>query len=927
MSGLYPGASGALADHARLVEEEEWAVLAALALRAGEPEALGALASAADDWKAFAWMWSVFNQGDPRHLSQLHERLAAGAAVPNNRRDAVRDFVLEPDPLQGANPGAYTAYHNQPNNVAAARRAAQEGMLAGLNPATDLARGLARAILGAEEGRYWPGLRHAAFDSLGASRKKVDRLEVLERSSALPPRERLRPLAGLAAPLQKGEVGELLRHLGEALPISGPYPVGGFTEEDHWASARTLAGRLPTPALAKVLNRPWARHEHDRERLFGGGFVARLGPERIRALLGSTLDGAVRRHLIRSASAQLPIGELGDLGLWTHENLDPEWSAPLRNRLSADAQVPHYGSRSEHQERALGALQDFALAGDDPEAAADYAACLAPGEAPALAREALASVSAPRRVGRIAAELLGRAGAPGGRFPAAPDGFRVDVAEMLDLYPADGDRALFLSGMLVPHADPEEKDADGAADLSFLGAGILGYPQATRVFSEAGHGYDLVPAAYDAGDPQEAFLGMAEAAIEHLGEDTLSAVMLKCGWSKMDEGRYGRIVAALGRRPEALLEEAASALDSLSEPDAAAAPAGHLGAILGAALDAAAGELAGPASAPGDHLRDLLNQRDAGLRRLALRWAMALEPEEDILGLLIAKRESTHGLDEEFAEVLRAYARHLAERARDNTLGSDERALALKLARMADPEVAREAAFVVADSARARDLRLAAASVLADTDAHPDDEERLGRLLGEEGDSHTRRWLAAALRNISSGTVTRALENLRSLVGLPPDPEADPRALLPDEVWDARFVECVDGARRNRGGDPKSYVGAIVTLAELLADMAVAERHYADPDNSPLGRRGPEQAAAMRANRSPKPDHGELIRRQPLTTEFPWFRQVAILRENRTAHPALIGSTEPVRVSDEDSAYAGRLFGDIVRGWEAAMLKTRRQGT
>lgn len=673
-------------------------------------------------------------------------------------------------------------------------------------------------------------------------------------------------------------------------------------------------------AVAEVLGRPWAHHESDRERLFGGDFAAQLGAETIRALLDSDLDAAVRRHLIRSAPAQLSVGELADLGRWTHANLDPEWSQPLRDRLSSYARPPSHGTRSPQQDREGAVLQDFALACDDPTTAADFAACLAPGEASGLAREELASGPPPARVGRIAGELLGRAGAPGERFPAAPDGFRVDVAEMLALYPADDDQALFLSGMLGRHEGSAEEDSGEVADLSFLGPRILGHPRATGVFVEAGHGYDLVPAAYDADDPQIAFLGLAEAAVENLGEEALSAVMLRCGWSEMAEDRYGRFVAALRRRPEALLKEAASALGSLPEPDANAIPAGHLRFVLGAALDTAPWDLQGAVGDRyGDHLRDLLGQSDAGLRRLALRWAMALEPEEYTLMLLIAKRESTHGLDKEFAEVLRTYAGHLAGRARDASLDSGERAHALKLARAADSEEAREAAFEVAGNARFGELRLAAASVLADTQAHPEDEERLEQLLSTEGDAGTRLKLAAALRNISSGTVARALENLRSMVGLVPELDTDPRAFVTHEDWDARFVEGVDRARRNRGGDPGAYVGAIVVLSDLLVDIAAAEAHHDDPDNSPLGRRGEAQAAALRTNAKPRPDAGELLKRPPLIELFPWFRQAAILRENRAAHPAPLGSTEPVRIGDDESAYAQRLFRDVVSGWQDSM--------
>jgi len=173
--------------------------------------------------------------------------------------------------------------------------------------------------------------------------------------------------------------------------------------------------------------------------------------------------------------------------------------------------------------------------------------------------------------------------------------------------------------------------------------------------------------------------------------------------------------------------------------------------------------------------------------------------------------------------------------------------------------------------------------------------------------------------------VAGAIGNLRSLVTLPSDPDENPRTFLPDEVWNARFLGCVDAARRNSAGDPGAYVSALTVLADLLVDVAVAERHDADPSNLPLGRRGAAQAAALRVNSGSRPDTGELIRRQNLIAELPWFSQVAVLREMRGAHPAPIGSTDPVRLGDEDTAYARRLFRDVVAGWEDSMRATRRR--
>ena len=777
MSGIYPGALQALGDVEKLAAAEEWAVLAALAAFANRPEALGALAAASDQEAAFRWTWVVASSsGSPQHWQQVSQNLAEGLRVPEGLRDAVRDFVLQPVPQVQ---GGYQANQQQLLARQAPRMQAQVVLLSRLAPAEASSMELGRAVLEAEPERYWRALREAAFDSMGAS-GKTSREFVLERARELPSRERLRPLLSLSGRLSKAEQEEVYTALEGALPINGTLQPGGPNLDEYRKWAGALAAKLSEGRLLRLLGESWAQSEAGRAELFGGDFAALLSDQKVRKLLSSDLNEGTRRHLLRVFAEQLPLPKQADLGRWTHENLDPEWSQPLRNRLSRDARPPSRGTRSQQQEGALEALRDFALACDDLQTAADYAACLDPGEAPDLARRALVTSLPPERLGRVAGEILQRV-EPTDRYPASPEGFRADVGAMFDLFETDTDRAAFLEGMV--HLEGATGPDESALDLSFLGAQVLGCQQAMRVFAKAGYSYDLVPAAYEAQDSQEAFLEIAEAAVEHLGEDTLDTVILVCEWSKVDEARYGRLVAALRRRPDALLGEAASVLESLSGPDADAAPAGHVGIVLQAALDTAGGELTEAVPAYGDRLRDLLDQRDSGLRRLALRWALSLEPEEDILALLVAKQGSTHGLDEEFAKVLRSYARHLAGMSRDSALDSGERTRALKLAQVADQEEAREAAFEVAAIARGSELRLAAASVLSDTEAHPEDAEKLERLLSDEGDGAARRLLNAALRNISSGTVAGAIENLRSLVVLPSHPDRDPRVLLPDEVW------------------------------------------------------------------------------------------------------------------------------------------------
>lgn len=499
---------------------------------------------------------------------------------------------------------------------------------------------------------------------------------------------------------------------------------------------------------------------------------------------------------------------------------------------------------------------------------------------------------------------------------------------MYPLYGDDADRALFLEGLL--EAETAAAGEAGAPlpwpfDLGFLATEVLAYPRSMRVLARAGHDRELVETAEKLG-AAGVWLDVADATVEHLDDDSLAAVMDALGWFNLDAGRYGRYVAALRRRPYALILEASDALASLSQAETASAA--HLQEVLEAALDAAQeagpGDLEALSGGEGlDRLQRLLRRREKRLRRLALRWAEILEPDEDLISLLVERRTAARSEEDRqgLTKVLRGHALSLASRAKDTSLGWEERAGALGLALLADGGVARDAAFALAETPDAH-LRSAAAQALAATEGRPEDEQTLRDLLDNEGDSAVAEGLQAALRNISSGNVPQAVENLFVLVGLP-EVEADPRVFVPAGEWDARFVECVDSARRRRGGDPGAYVGALNRLAELLVEEAVVERHDADPETSPLGKKGVAQAEAIRANRRSKPDLGDLIRRPTLMEAFPWLHHVHVLRAMRDAHPSPVGSMVPVRVEDNDAAHAQRLFRDVVEGWTASMQETR----
>lgn len=904
MSGIYPGSTDALGNVERLASAGEWTALAVLASLGNRPDAMGALAAAADKEPAFRWMWAFVNSGvgQPQYWQQVSANLASGIKVPENLKNAVRQFVLTPAPQQSPTHQSYQQYAGGPN----LRQQAQVRLLSSLDTRTDFARELAQTIIEAEEGRYWPELRHAAFDVVGARRQKADRLYVLERAEDLPPRERLRPLLGLSAPYSKVEQDVILAALKESLPVGSQFPVGAPGPNEYWTWARELSVRLSPDRLEDLLRESWAQSVTDRGNLFGGDFIARLGLEKLEKLLASDLDEAIRRDLISVASTTLPLEGQADLGRWTHENLDPDWSQPLRDQLSTYARVPHYGSRSPQGEGALEALRDFALACDDAKTAADFVACLAPGEAVELLRTAMASNPLPRRVGRIAAELLRR-------DPAA---FEQEVAAIISLYPEDKGRATFLTGFVEDQPETEEP-----LDLGFLGPQVLAQPASIAVLAEAGYGRSVVSAALQSDDRARSCLLVVEAAIEHLDEAVLEDVMEECGWFSLDPTLYRRYVAALRRRPYALFRETGAALKSLSGPEASVISNDKLEVLLRAALETDADGLT---KWVGDrrhqYLEALFATTSKTVHGLARDWAARMPPDEALVDLIVRTDDSTVGSEEEFAIVRRALADVLVAKALDPTTDYGARGDSLELAQRADPSAAREAA-IAQRATWPVTFRRRAARVLATTDPRPGDEEALNRLLEGEGDAQARQDLLNAKRNLTSGSVEQAVRNLRDLAAL--DPQGGPGAnvLLPYHEWHDAFVANTDKARARVGGEPSGYIDALITLAELMVEQAVIARFDADPSHAPVK---VKEGEALRHNHPTKPKVGALLERQQLQRVFPWFPEVMVLRKLRGVHATPSGTTKPLSLTQKHVIEAEGLFSRIIEGWQRSMLESYR---
>ena len=317
---------------------------------------------------------------------------------------------------------------------------------------------------------------------------------------------------------------------------------------------------------------------------------------------------------------------------------------------------------------------------------------------------------------------------------------------------------------------------------------MLGYRQSIGVLAEAGYGRAIVAAAKQADAPVRDCLLVAEAAIRDLDDATLEELREELHWSAIDLGDYGRYVAAMSQRLEVLFQETEKALDSLSGPEADVIAADKLALLLRAALDAGtdtengAEDLGGVTDRPTEHLQWLFGTASRPLHTLAREWAEQLRPDEDLVQLIVQTAETTVGAEEEFCRVRRTLAAKLVDETHSPANDWESRGECLELAREADPEIARQAALALGGTGPT-DFRQRVAKILADTDAREADEEALRRLAESETHARVQKQLTAALRNITSGSVGRAVQNLRSQVGRDPDEGPDVDVLLPDEDW------------------------------------------------------------------------------------------------------------------------------------------------
>jgi hypothetical protein len=764
-----------------LAGQGEYKALAALVYHADMEGALGALAASARDPEALRWVVALLArklspEGYQPHeqatleayVQQLDDNLPGDLRVPEFLREGVEEFILTiPTPAQQPWPRAET----------------QARVLRNLDVEDTFALDLAESVLALEERDE--DVEEAAFALLGRSRDPERRSVIFEHTDDLPAEERISPLTKLSPPLYDAEEDRLVELLDEALPTLAAV---GVDQED-----RNLAGKLSAGGLEEILRRQ-AESSGAQQLLAGDLFVASLWPEKLKHLLSADLPPTLTEQLVAQAAAQMTLDTLLEFGRWAYGRIDAALLSPVLNQVAAQAHSPY---NPEIHSKCVRALSEFALRTNSPEVAQTLAARSSPGDLAALPQSLVSSAVRAQRLGRVCASILAR----------GEEDLSEDVVRWLERLAEDAYREALLVGI-----DDQTQDLGLNFDLELLGPCVLGYPRAARTLCSMDGGDAALGAAEESDDPEGQMLWVAEAAVEELDEAALETVAERCTWRSLTGEQYRRLIASYSRQPEALLDEAARALDSLDLPEAEAIPPRLLQELLGAALEHPVDELTQRLDQePTHYLQQILDLRGRALHQKALELAENLPPDEDLVELLASRRDTMHGLAEPFRRVLGAHAQELVATASDTSLEAGQRVQALTLASRAEPTVARETAFELCKANSAL-IRRAAAEVLAATRSAPEDEVRLRALLEDESDNLTHSRLQAAIRNVSSGDVGEAIRNLWQLVGSTPDGNCTAEVLLPVSWRHDTFIECVDRARRRSGGEPSGYIDSLITL-------------------------------------------------------------------------------------------------------------------
>lgn len=855
-----------LADHG------EYKVLAARA-DAGDTPSMALLAARSNDPLAFRWAWALLRSGKPatERFSAFAQNVGAGVEVPPDLQGDVIAFLIEDHPTQQARQRGTTP-----------TEAAQEKLLASLSEG--FAQEAATRLL--TDGP--PQLRTIALTVLGRSRDRADRNKVIEATGEDGQRD-LQLLTLLSTPLEADEQhtvsAAVLDHLSRQLPDAAV------------DSLRTLASRLAADALVGVLRKA-SEAPGAGKQIIEKDVLQSVPLDVIRDILAAqpalpdTLTEAMVTQLAqRIRSPRNDEAEV--LAVWLHEHFPGAWTDPIRKALQNEIAVNDRMGRPRNKERRardLGLLRQFVEVNGDLVVIDAYAEIVRPGE---LCIHTSTSPTAAARFGKVAGSLIRR----------DADTFTDDVVE-------------YLSQSSAHSADVAGGFTDGLSSSiatlpGLLASGVLhaGSP-AIAAAAASGHQARLVDAALHADNPTPA-ANLLCTANTNLDAEQTASLLAVATWSSVPT-RYPDLIDALGAgNPDALLRELVRATASLADDrnpigdDAYA----HL---VTTSLDT--GQADPEALDTPISIQRLLEHPDPRMRDLALRWAAAVTPAEQLVAVVADAADTVTGMDTEFAACRRAIAMRLTKAARTTDADVDERVRALTLAARAHEGTARTAAFELAHH-RLGKLRRAAVQILADTTPQDGDEERLKALLAGEGHREVQQQLVRALHRITSSSIDEAVSRLLAEYEVAVD--ADAAVLLPEHGWHDAVVHAIDLARRSQHtGPPEAYINALISLGDLLIEQYLIRMTELEGK----GWLSDKEADLVRHNAPSKPDIGEVLRRQSIAQNVKWFATHLALRELRTGHATPRATIKPLAITDDHRTTAHRLFSMVLSAWTAAML-------
>lgn len=225
-----------------LADAGEYAALAALSTSGQHPEtAVSALASAAHDEAAFAWLWALVRDQEQRWRAA---QLPHTVTVPKDLQQQVTDFIVTAPPAQ--------------RQVSLAEDGASRLLTAlGQSPIGLLTARLALSDPGAAS----PRVRQVAIDLLAHSNDHDGRRLVLERLTRTPEHKRAAEFERLQPPYDEDELTAVL--------VALDFVSDRAIEDGDFPAIAAVAARLPDQSLVDLLASTW-RREANKQKLHSG---------------------------------------------------------------------------------------------------------------------------------------------------------------------------------------------------------------------------------------------------------------------------------------------------------------------------------------------------------------------------------------------------------------------------------------------------------------------------------------------------------------------------------------------------------------------------------------------------------------------------------------------------------------------------------